>query len=137
MRKTELRYTFTTLGYVLFYSLLIISILLILTRKQPYWHNLPVYGEMMLYQQITSFSLNGMAVLIIGVWTMLAIKHPWKIILGASVSILMYNFVLETWITYANVPDMKDLIGAIIGIVFHLGILLIMQKYGFAPFRKK
>lgn len=122
--------TLNLTGLSVIYVALAPQVVMILTRKHAFWRAVPVYGEFSLYHHITSFAFCGMAVLLIGMWILL---HNLRLryIAMTVAGVIGCNILLETMITYANVPDGKDLIAGMIGVVVHLGLLLIMARFGF------
>jgi len=115
-------YAFTTLGYILYYSVLVFLLATMLTRhNQTIWHSAGSH--------LSNFALSALLLFISGATNMLN-KVSLAYILGCAGILIAANFVIESFTSTLNAKDFTDALYGCAGTLVALGLLSALYKYG-------
>ena len=129
-----LSYTFTPIGYVVFYGAMALGLGLLLSRNDSAtWQSIPVLGAYDWAGYMSNFSISLLVMLAAG---MTVLHHPrvWlRIGILASV-VLALNVLFELLgLRLLNTPDWHDMVAGVVGVVLGFVVLVVLQRYGTKP----
>ncbi|MDB5166402.1 MAG: hypothetical protein JWM37_474 [Candidatus Saccharibacteria bacterium] len=127
--KIKTPYTFTPMGFVLYYSALALMLTLMLQRNSSGLLNFAGIGS-----HLSNFALSSLLLFAAGATNLLT-KVSWKYIFLCALLLAGANIIMEAIVPVLNTPDMMDAAYGLAGISATLGLLALLQRYGVRPVR--
>jgi len=119
------KYTFTAVGYILYFSMLALLLTTMLTRhNQTIWHGIGSH--------LSNFALSALLMFISGATNVLN-KASLRYILTCAGILVVANFAVESFTSSLNVKDFADAFYGCAGILTALVSLLALHRYGIRP----
>lgn len=123
------RYKPKKITNIVFYSLIIIVMILTIIRWISAFHSNIVVINAEINSHISNFSLSLLVYLAIGFTWMLQGAAFKKVVLSGAI-IIMANLLCETVMGFMNTPDIIDAVYGIAGTLISFFFLLITKKHG-------
>lgn len=116
-------------GIAIEYAALGVALGLMFTRNDAaLWNAVPLIGQHHLNQNFSNFAISLMLMLGIGVFPILQKRYKFLAYLAAG--LIIANIFVETGSSALNVPDIRDTYAGILGVLFGLGCLGLIGRYG-------
>jgi hypothetical protein len=129
-QKMQTPYAFTAAGLLIYYLVLATMLALMLVRNdQNFWAYFGFIAQYEIGSHVSNFALSTLFLFTAGALNMLT-KASWRYILSAALILAIANFIAEIFVTALNTKDIVDAIYGVAGVIFALGLLPFMQKYG-------